>query len=100
MPCAHPLLPRPPSFPCLSYPHTRLPNHLSRATGDTAPARQQRNQSHSENKMENELEMQKGNKQGLDSADEVAGREEKGSATGLLQKLTGDSKEKGRDVSK
>ena len=46
--------------------------------------------------MENELEMRKENKQKLNSADEVAGRKEKGSMTGLLQKVTGDPASKGK----
>lgn len=41
--------------------------------------------------MENKLEMRKENKQETNSADEVAGRKEKGSIPGLLQKVTGDS---------
>ena len=49
-----------------------------------------RDQTHSSDKMENELEMQKEHKQSIDSADQVAGRKEKGTATGLLDKLTGD----------
>lgn len=44
--------------------------------------------------MENELEMQKENKQGLDNAEQVAGREGKGTGTGLLEKLTGHPSEK------
>lgn len=51
-----------------------------------------REQSHSSDKMENELEMQKERKGSLDSADQVAGRKEKGTMTGLMEKLTGDPK--------
>lgn len=51
-----------------------------------------REQGHADDKMENELEMQKEHKQGADSADQVAGREEKGAMTGLLEKVTGNSK--------
>lgn len=46
--------------------------------------------------MENELEMRKENKQEVNSADEVAGRKEKGTMTGLLEKVTGDPGSKGK----
>lgn len=49
-----------------------------------------REQGYASDKMENQLEMQKEHKQQVDSADEVAGRKEKGTMTGLLDKLTGD----------
>lgn len=61
-------------------------------TGSTAPAPAMRDQTHSSDKMENELEMQKGHKEGADSAEEVAGRKDKGAMTGLLEKVTGDPK--------
>ena len=39
-------------------------------------------------KLENELEMVKDNKRKTDTVNDVAGREDKGSLTGLLEKLT------------
>ena len=48
---------------------------------DTQPAK---------DKMENQLEIEKENKPSSDKAEDVAGRKEKGSVTGLLQKMTGD----------
>jgi hypothetical protein len=47
--------------------------------------------------MENELELDKANKPTLDSSEDVAGRKEKGTGTKILEKLTGDAKEKGGD---
>lgn len=55
-----------------------------------------RQQSHASDKMENELEMQKEHKHKVHSADEVAGRKDKGSMTGLLEKVTGDPGSKGK----
>lgn len=48
--------------------------------------------------MENELEMAKDNKRKTDSANDVAGREHKGSVTGLLEKLTPSSSSKTKDI--
>lgn len=50
--------------------------------------------------MENELEMVKDNKRETDGANDVAGREHKGSVTGLLQKLTPSSDTKDIKVAK
>ena len=45
-------------------------------------------------KMENELELQKANKTKAQVPEDIAGRKDKGSMTGLLQKLTPDKSNK------
>ncbi|TKA65826.1 hypothetical protein B0A55_08880 [Friedmanniomyces simplex] len=47
-----------------------------------------RKQDYGSGKMENSLEMNKANKVETKEASDVAGRKEKGSGTGLLEKLT------------
>ena len=53
-----------------------------------------RNKDWASDKMENELEMQKANKTKATQPEDVGGRKEKGSMTGLLEKLTPDNREK------
>jgi hypothetical protein len=50
-----------------------------------------------ENKMENQLEINKANKPTLDSSEDVAGRKEKGTGTKILEKVTGKAENKGKD---
>ena len=51
-----------------------------------------RSKSSAPDKMENELEMKKDSKQTLNKAEDVAGRENKGTGTKILEKITGDPK--------